>query len=759
MALKRLIAVAALIGAIDAGAATAAEGTALPNCKSLGYEESLALHPDAFASIDIELAFDDYRSWVKKKIKTYVSLAKRGHARKRKRNSGVITVHTRSGVTCTLRAEVRAHGDLSDHYPGDLTEEPSLNVKLVDGHIFGITKFILFRPETRNGANEVFVATLLSELGFLAPRSSMSTLRISGGDKPPVAVIFQEKIVKEFLEANDVREGPVIEGDERFAFGHRYEHLKRGAALARVSNFKWALKGPTSMAIAQRAVEQMSRLFYRYDKSWATISGSNMVDIVALSGLLGGSAGALDFVDLPVFEAIVFATGATHGFAQDDRRHVYDPLTDSFTPIYYDGGATVLTDPAKGLDRNITPTAQKSVGKARERLRDLDLERLRRALDKRDVKVSQVKLEETLAAMDRRLDWMATTREVEPVEVKPRTIYGKAGNRVSYVFPAESGDAYEVCTDSLDDCRQVARSPKLAAKLIAQEWIDEQGYPGIYFAFPKSELGRPFKSFAAERRPAIRHQVFDVPGFRLDLYGDIAGKVDIAKRTIELSRFGASGRAVVSNGRLKEWSVGLTDISGHVKDERAGEQNFDRLGLTGCLSFYDVELTDLRFRVAGATCEDAANFVRATGNIKDGEIDGAAFDALDADFSELAIDRLRVANAANDCLDLSYGRYRAGRLHLTRCGDKAVSIGETSRATIEELYAETVAIGLAAKDYGVIVLHNGRIEQSGRCFDLYNKKQEFSGGKLEIAPDGRLDCRGVGGRVGPTSVVVGAVGS
>ncbi len=757
MALRLLTAFVVLAFAVDAHAANA--DAKPPSCKDLGYEDSLALHPDAFGAVDIELAFDDYRSWVKKKIKTYVSLAKRGHARKRKRNSGLITVHTRGGISCTLRAEVRAHGDLSDHYPGNLDEEPSLNIKLVDGHIFGITKFILFRPETRFGENEVFVTTLLSELGFLSPRSSMSTFNITGSDKPPVKVIFQEKIVKEFLEANSVREGPVIEGDERFAFGHRYEHLKRGAALARVSNFKWALKGPTSMAIAHRAVEQMSRLFYRYDKSWATIHGSNMIDIIELTHLLDGPDSSLRFVDVPVFEAIVFSTGATHGFSQDDRRHVFDPLTNSFTPIYYDGGATVLTDPQKGLDRSITMTAQKNVDQAKMRLQRLDLTRLQKALDRRDVNVSLGKLDETLAAMRQRLDWMATTKDVEPVKIKPRTVYAKPGNRVSYVFATDNADSYEVCSDSLTACRLVARSPKLTAKLVAQEWVDDQGYPGIYFSFPKSELDRPFEGFGTESQADIRHQSFDVPGFRLDLYGDISGKVDVAGRAIELSRFGASGRAVVSNGKLRDWSVSLTDVSGHVKNEKAGEQNFDHLGLTGCLTFTDVDVTDLHFKVVGATCEDGANFVRATGNVTRGEIVGAAFDALDADFSVLTFDHLRVDNAGNDCLDLSYGRYQAGYLRLTRCGDKAVSVGETSRAAIKELDAENVVIGLAAKDYGSIVIDSGRVQNSTKCFDLYNKKQEFSGGRLEITSGGRLDCNGVSGRVGPTSIVVGTEGS
>lgn len=762
MVVRWCIVVACLAFSTHVHAAEPADTDKLPACKSLSYEDSLALHPDAFGAVDFELAFDDYRGWVKKKIKTYLMIVRKGHARKRKRSSGVLTVHTRSGVSCTVRAEVRGHGDLEDHYPGDISEEPSLNINLVDGHIFGITKFILFRPETRNGENEVFVTTLLSEMKFLAPRSSMSTFRIAGSARKPAKVIFQEKIVKEFLEINGVREGPVVEGDERFTFGQKYRHLNRGGGLARMSNFKWALKGPSSMAISQRAVEQMNRMYFRYDMN---LSNNHMIDISELSRMLANGGRALRFVDLPLFEAIVLSTGASHGLSQDDRRLVYDPLSDSFQPIYYDGGAIIFSNPGKLYERKrthserkyskITVSAQNSVPEAKKRLAGLNQNRLHEALNKRDVKVSLAQLDATLGNMQQRLDWMAKTKQLELAKVKTRTIYRRPNNLVSYIFTTSSPNKYEVCSDSLTECRVITSSPKLSAKLLAQEWVDAQGYVGIYFSFPRSEMDQPFEDFGTPTDEIIKRQSFDVPGFRLDVYGDATGKVNVGERTIEVSRFGSSGRAVVSNGELKGWSVRMTDTSGHVKNEQAGEQNFDQLGLTGCLTFVDVKIEDLQFEVADATCEDGVNFVRVTGNVRNGTINTTAFDALDADFSQMRIDNLHVNNAGNDCLDLSYGVYEAINLELLNCGDKAVSVGETSKAKIEELVAKNAAIGLAAKDYGSIILEKGRVEGSTRCFDLYNKKLEFSGGRLEIRSGG-LDCQGASGRVGPTSTAIGA---
>ena len=46
---------------------------------------------------------------------------------------------SKDGLVCKLKARIRAHGDMHDHRDG--AGLPSLNVNLVEGHIFGITKF------------------------------------------------------------------------------------------------------------------------------------------------------------------------------------------------------------------------------------------------------------------------------------------------------------------------------------------------------------------------------------------------------------------------------------------------------------------------------------------------------------------------------------------------------------------------------------------------------------------------------------------
>ena len=109
-------------------------------------------------------------------------------------------------------------------------------------------------------------------------------------------------------------------------------------------------------------------------------------------------------------------------------------------------------------------------------------------------------------------------------------------------------------------------------------------------------------------------------------------------------------------------------------------------------------------------------------------IRNSLYDGLDADFSSLKFDLIDVKDAKNDCIDFSYGEYFLNQVIAESCGDKGVSIGETSKVKIEKLSVFNSNIGLASKDYAVTIIDNGVIHTTKNCVEAYNKKQEFSGG-------------------------------
>ena len=64
-----------------------------------------------------------------------------------------------------LNSKVRIMGDWKDHLQLPMT---SLKVKIVDDTYFGVSRFNLFLPQTRNSEREVFWNLLLSYLNFPA---------------------------------------------------------------------------------------------------------------------------------------------------------------------------------------------------------------------------------------------------------------------------------------------------------------------------------------------------------------------------------------------------------------------------------------------------------------------------------------------------------------------------------------------------------------------------------------------------------------
>ena len=66
------------------------------------------------------------------------------------------------------------------------------------------------------------------------------------------------------------------------------------------------------------------------------------------------------------------------------------------------------------------------------------------------------------------------------------------------------------------------------------------------------------------------------------------------------------------------------------------------------------------------------------------------------------------------------------------CGDKAVSIGENSKANIEDLQVSFTNTALAVKDSSTANIQNLNTIKVKSCVKSYRKKNEFSGAIVNI---------------------------
>ena len=301
-------------------------------CKKLDYEQSLFLKPENFRKINIEL-FINEKKFSKILLNNLNELLNFNYVKnKSEKADASIKVNFNNNKYCLIDARVRPHGDLEDHYKFESINNfrlPSLRVELKDTHIFGIVEFILFRPETRNYLNEIYVTSLFSEMGFLSPKTSLANVKFKGKNE---SMIFQEVINKEFIESNNLVEGPLLSGDERFVFEYALPDL----SWHKIDNRKWIKDDLDNFENSKKAIEIINISYHRHKHNIENLEDSVLVDYFTSTY---NSNFNKFFYHLSDFDALKFATYSLHGFPRDDRRFYYDTVNNIYLPILYDTGS------------------------------------------------------------------------------------------------------------------------------------------------------------------------------------------------------------------------------------------------------------------------------------------------------------------------------------------------------------------------------------------------------------------------------------
>ena len=208
------------------------------------------------------------------------------------------------------------------------------------------------------------------------------------------------------------------------------------------------------------------------------------------------------------------------------------------------------------------------------------------------------------------------------------------------------------------------------------------------------------------------------------------------KNTIKIDQNKIGSRVYISNGKLENISIifnGFRISENKISDTfKPPNYPINQRGLTGCISFINIYFDNIDLTANNSNCEDAINLINTSGKINTIFVQNSFSDALDADFSELRINNLKISSANNDCADFSAGKYELIKLDLNNCGDKGVSIGEKSNVKISNINANNVDVGIATKDSSTLSLKNASFQNLRTCISAYNKKQEFHGGFIKV---------------------------
>ena len=150
-------------------------------------------------------------------------------------------------------------------------------------------------------------------------------------------MILQEKIRKEFLEYNKLREAPILEGDEKLLWSNSNDMIsqdKDNVSLARIENSNWV----TNLLTSKIASDALTKLNFVYFKYLSTNGNSfNSSKILNLDNNLLSDNNKDHKLYLDIFDIIMLSADGYHGLIEHNRKFYYNPLNNYFYPIYYDG--------------------------------------------------------------------------------------------------------------------------------------------------------------------------------------------------------------------------------------------------------------------------------------------------------------------------------------------------------------------------------------------------------------------------------------
>lgn len=229
------------------------------------------------------------------------------------------------------KIRLRVKGDWADHLKG--VAMPSLRIKVRGGQtVFGMRRFSLQAPQTRNFQYEPLLLDELRDAGVIAPRYRFVEVRLNGERIGIMAL--EEHFEKEMLEHARRREAPILAPDETDLWTQR------------VINRRY----PKRLANAGISVNQANLLYETYPVRFfdrVDAGSATAVELVdrargLLRGFMEGHLPADRVFDLETtarWITIMNVFAAYHGMIDHNRRFYFNPILDRLEPIAFDNDA------------------------------------------------------------------------------------------------------------------------------------------------------------------------------------------------------------------------------------------------------------------------------------------------------------------------------------------------------------------------------------------------------------------------------------
>jgi hypothetical protein len=220
----------------------------------------------------------------------------------------------------TIPVELRLKGDFTDHLHGN---KWSFRIHVRgDEQIFGLRRFSIQHPITRNYHGEALFFEHLRSLEVLAPRYFFVRVTVNGDDVGVMAV--EEHFSKELLEAQGRREGVIVRFDESVFWDDNLIRLESGRQDVPFNTYRNA----TIDAFRSTQVVESPQLRANFEAA-----------VGLLRGFVAGDLSASEVFDAEAMGRFLAAAElweASHTLFWNNLRFYLNPFTLRLEPIAYD---------------------------------------------------------------------------------------------------------------------------------------------------------------------------------------------------------------------------------------------------------------------------------------------------------------------------------------------------------------------------------------------------------------------------------------
>ena len=688
-------------------------------CNGLEYDKYTNLNIEDIKNLDVK--FYNREQWFQNLF--YLSFEKSRSINPSYKDLfyGTIVISFHDNLSCEFEAQIRISGDWNDHID-KINLISSLDIKLLNGNILGITKFKLFIPSTRNGDNEIVVTSMLEELGFLSPRTFYVNVGMNNHSNVYISnkYIFQEKLSKEMIEHNGFREAPILETNENFFWEEVISNkfnLETGNPLfiAKSLNNYWARKGDVNRSITIEGIQMFNKSIFNSYNPFAQVNYSYLGENQDL---------------FYMFDAANIALLSEHGLSTHQRRFYFNKIENQFYPVYYDGNSNFIELghirwKNDYVDKN---NLYKGAGKL---LKIVDINK-----DSFYKKINNRGLNFDKAIADGLVDKFIHNLKIiseQPIqkEIPHKNFFENRDitnfpDMFKFIFYDSDSNIFEICDPTLKDC-SISNENLFLMSEYSNKVATDDAFGYVAGVSKSSFLNGNYanKNFH-EKLGNVKLKVFGNPDYKIDFD---TKEIEILFNKIDQKII------ILGPGTFSGWTI---KASSNIKNDN-NNSRLDKNLLTGCLTIYNVNLSNVNFNLKDLHCEDSLNIINSYGKINKVEIFNSHSDALDIDFSELEIKNLLIDSAQNDCLDLSGGQYFIGFFEGKNCKDKAISVGEGTDVSMGLVNISSAYIGIAVKDSSKAKIEKFSGLQINLCLAAYRKKQEFGPSSLQIS---NLNCEG-----------------